>query len=158
MDTKKYQTDIEIDVVPTYHQDAPRIAYGNDNTIINHVTLSQPCTLRFAFDLTPGTHSVFVDLLNKTDADCVPDQGLDKYITIGAVRINGIHLPRFNWLATYEPVFPEPWHSQQNPRPNPVQAGETHLGWNGRWQLKFDAPVFSWIHQLENMGWVWPPV
>jgi hypothetical protein len=99
---------------------------------------------------------VIIDFVNKTDSDCVPHLGLDKYITIGAIRINGIHLPRFNWLATYEPVFPEPWYSQQNPRPNPVQAGETHLGWNGRWQLKFDAPVFSWIHQLENMGWVWP--
>ena len=60
MDTKKYQTDIEIDVVPTFHQDAPRIAYGHDGTVINQLTLSQPCTLKFAFNLAPGTHSVFV--------------------------------------------------------------------------------------------------
>ena len=156
MATKKYHTHIEIEVTPTYHQSQCEIAYGIDDTTINTIHLSQPCQLVFDFDLDPGVHSVFVDFLNKADADCVPDLGLDKYITIGAIRVNGIHLPRFNWLATYEPVFPEPWYSQQNPRPNPVQAGETHLGWNGRWQLQFDAPVFTWIHQLENMGWIWP--
>jgi hypothetical protein len=155
MDMKKYQTDIEIDVVPMYHASAPEIMYGFDHDLVR-VELTQPVVLRFNDSLTAGTHSVIIDFVNKTDADCVPDQGLDKYITIGAIRINGLHLPRFNWLATYEPVFPEPWHSQQNPRPNPVQAGETHLGWNGRWCLQFDAPVFSWIHQIENMGWVWP--
>ena len=90
MDTKKYHTQIELEVVPTYHQEPPHIAYGNDGTVINHLTLSQPCVLRFAFDLTPGTHSVFVDFLNKTDADCIPDQGLDKFVTIGSITINKI--------------------------------------------------------------------
>jgi hypothetical protein len=155
MDTKKYQTDIEIDIVPTYHSTVPEIVSGIDHTV-DRTQLSQPTTLKFNQLLTAGPHSVIIDFVNKQDADCVPHLGLDKYITIGDIRINSIHLPRFNWLATYEPVFPEPWYSQQNPRPNPVQTGETHLGWNGRWQLKFDAPLFSWIHQLENMGWVWP--
>ena len=155
MDTKKYQTEIEIDVIPTYHASLPEIIWGM-NQAKKRMSLSRPTTLRFDELLTAGSHCVIIDFVNKTDSDCVPDLGLDKYITIGAVRINGIHLPRFNWIATYEPVFPEPWYSQQNPRPNPVQAGETHLGWNGRWQLTFDAPVFSWIHKLEGMGWVWP--
>ena len=155
MDTKKYLTNIEIDVVPTYHGTKPEIMYGFDHDLVR-TTLSAPEALCFSQHLTAGRHCVVIDFVNKSDSDCVPDQGLDKYITIGAIRINGIHLPRFNWLATYEPVFPEPWYSQQNPQPNPIQVGETHLGWNGRWQLQFDAPVFSWIHQIENMGWVWP--
>ena len=154
MDTKKYQTEIEVDIVPTYHSSVPEIVWGIDHAV-DRTQLSQPTTLKFNQLLTAGPHSVIIDFVNKQDADCVPHLGLDKYITIGDIRINSIHLPRFNWLATYEPVFPEPWLSQQNPRPNPVQAGETHLGWNGRWQLKFNASVFSWIHQIENMGWVW---
>ncbi len=156
MNTKKYHTHIELEVVPTYHQDPPHIAYGNDGTVINHLTLSQPCVLRFAFDLMPGTHSVFVDFLNKTDADCIPDQGLDKFVTIGNITINKICLPKFNWAATYQPEYPEPWCSQQTPPPPVVQQGSSRLSWNGRWQLNFDAPVFTWIHQIESMGWVWP--
>lgn len=155
MDTKTFNTQIEIDLKPTYHSSVPEIAYGIDHAR-DHLSLSRPTTLRFDQMLTKSQHVLIIDYLNKTDADCIPHLGLDKYITIGAITINGISLPRFNWLATYEPVFPEPWYSQQNPRPNPVQTGETHLGWNGRWQLKFDAPVFTWIHQIENMGWVWP--
>lgn len=155
MVTKLYQTDIAIAVSPTYHSTCPEILYGIDHDLVLR-SLTEPCVLHFNQLLTAGSHSVIIDFVNKSDSDCVPDQGLDKYITIGDITVNGISLPRFNWLATYEPVFPEPWYSQQNPRPNPVQTGETHLGWNGRWQLKFSAPVFSWIHQLENMGWVWP--
>lgn len=156
MDTKKYHTHIELEVVPIYHQDPPLIAYGSNGTIINHLTLSHSCVLRFAFDLTPGTHSVFVDFLNKTDADCIPDQGLDKFVTIDSITINKICLPKFNWAATYQPEYPEPWRSQQMPPPPAVQQGSSRLSWNGRWQLNFNAPVFTWIHQIESMGWIWP--
>lgn len=155
MDTKKYQTNIEIDIVPSYHNTVPEIVSGVDHAV-DRTQLSQPTTLKFNQLLTAGLHSVIIDFVNKQDADCLPHLGLDKYITIGAVKINGIYLPRFNWMATYEPVFPEPWYSQQNPSPNRILIGATHLGWNGRWQLQFSAPVFTWIHQMERMGWIWP--
>ena len=152
----KYQTHIELEVIPTYHQTLPVIVYGVDEKIVNQITLSRPCVLNFALDLTPGAHSIFLDFINKSDVDCIPDQGLDKFVTIGNITINKICLPKFNWAATYRPEYPEPWYSQQMPPPQAVRQGSSQLGWNGRWQLKFDAPVFSWIHQLENMGWIWP--
>lgn len=155
MDTKKYQVEIEVDIVPTYHDTVPEIIFGIDHAE-DRMHLVRPTTVRFDQLLKAGTHSVIVDFVNKADSDCVPDQGLDKYITIGDIRINRICVPRFRWLATYQPQYPEPWYSQQTPPPPPVQTGQTHLGWNGRWQLQFDAPVFGWIHHVENMGWVWP--
>ena len=154
MVTKHYLTKIEIELVPTYHASAPHIAYGIDS-ISDAMTLTQPTVLTFQQELSAGPHELIIDFTNKQDSDCIPELGLDKYISVGAIKFHNIHLPRFNWLATYEPVFPEPWYSEQNPPPNPIQQGETHLGWNGRWRLAFVAPVFSWIHQLENMGWIW---
>jgi len=154
--TTKYHTQIELEVVPTWHTNPPVIAYGLDGVKINQITVSQTCILRFAQDFYPGKHSVFVDFLNKTDADCVPDQGLDKFVIMGNITVNGICLPRFNWTATYEPEYPEPWRSQQTPPPPAVQQGSSRLSWNGRWQLNFDTPTFTWIHQLESMGWIWP--
>lgn len=152
----KYHTNIELELLPTYHQETPAVAYGINDQIINSVELHQPCVITFAQDLLPGTHLIFVDFLNKTDADCISDQGLDKFITIGQITINGICLPRFNWISTYTPEYPEPWRSQQTPPPPVVQQGSSRLSWNGRWQLEFKAPAFTWIHQLESMGWIWP--
>jgi hypothetical protein len=31
------------------------------------------------------------------------------------------------------------------------------MGWNGRWELNFRVPIFTWIHQLENLGWIYAP-
>jgi hypothetical protein len=154
--TTKYHTHIELEVLPTYHQEPPTIAYGIDDVIIDQIVLNQSCVLKFNNDLLPGTHSVFVDFLNKSNADCVLDQGLDKFIVIGNITVNGICSPKFNWAATYKPKYPEPWHSQQTPPPPAVQQGISCLGWNGRWLLNFSTPVFTWIHQLESMGWIWP--
>ena len=75
MDTKKYQTDIEIDVVPTYYNTVPEIVSGIDHAV-DRMRLSRPTTIRFDQLLTAGPHSVIIDFVNKADADCVPHLGL----------------------------------------------------------------------------------
>jgi len=154
--TTKFHVDIEVELIPTYHQDPPQISYGIDGIILNRQDWDQAGILKFEYDLTTGPHVIFVNFENKRNDDTIVELGLDKYLTVGNISINGICLPKFNWVATYFPSYPEPWYSQQTPQPGPVITCPTHLGWNGRWQLQFDAPVFSWIHQIENMGWVWP--
>jgi hypothetical protein len=31
----------------------------------------------------------------------------------------------------------------------------TYLSWNGKWTLTFDVPVFTWIHRVQNLGWIY---
>jgi hypothetical protein len=31
-----------------------------------------------------------------------------------------------------------------------------YLGWNGEWVLPFEVPVFKWLHDIENLGWIYP--
>jgi hypothetical protein len=155
MTTKKYKTNIEIDIVPEYHASLPTIVVGIDSAEEKKI-ISQNTTLTFDTELSVGEHSVIIDFIDKTNADCVPSQNLDKTISITSIRINGICLDRFLWESTYTPNYPEPWYSQQTVLPPQTHKGSVKLGWNGRWQLNFTAPVFTWIHQTEKMGWIWP--
>jgi hypothetical protein len=155
MTIKKYKTKIEIDIVPEYHASLPTIVVGIDSVEEKKI-ISQNTTLTFDTELSVGEHSVIIDFVDKTNADCVPSQNLDKTISITNIRINGICLDRFLWESTYTPNYPEPWYSQQTVLPPQTHKGSVKLGWNGRWQLNFTSPVFTWIHQTEKMGWIWP--
>ena len=31
----------------------------------------------------------------------------------------------------------------------------TYMGWNGQWKLTYSAPIFTWIHKIENLGWIY---
>jgi len=155
MTTKKYKTKIEIDIVPEYHASLPTIIVGIDSAE-EKKSIAENTTLTFDTELSAGEHSVIIDFIDKTNADCVPSQNLDKTISITSIRINGICLDRFLWESTYTPNYPEPWYSQQTVLPPQTHKGSVKLGWNGRWQLNFTSPVFTWIHQTEKMGWIWP--
>lgn len=155
MITKKYQTQIEVDLVPEYHDKYPEIIYGIDHPTQKQI-LTGPITLIFLEELSEGPHHLIIELCNKQNADCIPDQNLDMTVIINSVRIGGIALPRFVWISEYTPVYPEPWFSEQDTTPDPVIKGASTLGHNGRWQINFDSPVFPWIHKVEQMGWIWP--
>jgi hypothetical protein len=97
-----------------------------------------------------------VDFVNKTDADNIPEQGLDKKIKIKQVTFDDFDMVHFLHRCTYTPVYPEPWYSQQDPLPPKSLPGADLMGWNGRWQFSFASPVFPWIHRVGNISWVWP--
>jgi hypothetical protein len=77
-------------------------------------------------------------------------------VIIKQVSFFGIADPRFVWLGQYTPVYPEPWHGQQTPTPPATLNNTDYLGWNGVWRLDFSVPVFTWIHQVQNLGWIRP--
>lgn len=147
----KTLTKIELDLVPTYHsEDPPVINYGIDIADTTMV-VDRPLTLEFLVELDPGPHSLIVEFVNKKDEDCIPNQGLDKTIGIGQVRFDGLTSPNFNYMAEYYPIYPEPWYSEQDPKPDPVHKAATLMGWNGRWKLDFNAPVFFWTSKVGNI-------
>lgn len=76
-------------------------------------------------------------------------------VEITEISFFGISDPRFVWAGTYRPDYPEPWYSQQEPRPNDVLYFQNCLGWNGVYRLDFGVPVFTWMHQVLDLGWVY---
>ena len=144
---KKYNTEFEINLCG-HGNTKPHIRYGlelpNSELVITDREIIQ-----LNYDLTPGTHKFVIDFDNKTDSD--PDMALE----IESVSFEGFELERFRWSSRYYPIYPEPWASEQiDPLPE-YQTSATYLGWNGRWILYFETPVFSWIHRLENLGWIY---
>lgn len=79
----------------------------------------------------------------------------DTAVEIVGIDFFGIQDPRFVWAGAYKPNYPQPWHSQQiSPPPMEIKAA-TYLGWNGVYVLEFSVPVFTWIHQVQNLGWIY---
>jgi hypothetical protein len=103
---------------------------------------------RFEFNFAANTGWIQIQMINKAPTDQHTAVIIDK------IEFFGISDPKFVWMGTYTPDYPEPWYSQQQPPPQPQLTNVTYMGWNGAWRLDFDIPVFSWIHQVQNLGWI----
>jgi hypothetical protein len=126
----------------------PQIAVGLDDTVLVRGKLHKPQEFGWHHHLHEGTHRIWVDLLDKTDDS--PDQ----FVEIEWVEIEGMRLDRVKWRGVYEPRYPESWASQQKDLPA-RRVGETYLGWNGRWTLDFSVPIYTWLHEVEHLGWLY---
>jgi hypothetical protein len=149
----QYPVKIDVRLQPIWHNNPPEINIGINNNI-QQIVLQDNQT--FHYEFTAGnTATLSVELLNKTDADIVPDKGLDKAVIIESISFFDIEDNRVVWAGEYRPDYPEPWYSEQKIKPEPLLKNHTYLGWNGKWTLTFDVPVFTWIHKVQNLGWIY---
>ena len=148
-----YPVKLDIHLRSIWHDNPPEINIGiNDD--IQRIILTDDQIFHYEFT-ADNTSILSVELLNKTDADTISDKGLDKAVIIESVSFFGINDPRFVWSGEYRPDYPEPWHSEQLAKPEPLLKNHTYLSWNGKWTLTFDVPVFTWIHRVQNLGWIY---
>jgi len=145
-------TVFDIEITPHWWKTVPEISYGVDENLINTVPVSNSIKLRLSLCLTPGEHKFWVNFNNKNYNECILDKNLDMAIEIQSVTFESITLDRFKWAGYFYPDYP-----QDYPDKNPVIKSATYLGWNGRWELPFTTPIFTWIHQIENLGWLYKP-
>jgi hypothetical protein len=126
----------------------PIIGVGMD-TIEQHFTLAEPMVLKYDLNLSIGDHKFVLEWMNKTN------ETADMAVIIDRVSFEGLTLDRMRWASRYFPVYPQPWLSEQMILPPACHASASYLGWNGHYELPFTVPVFTWIHQLENLGWIY---
>jgi len=146
--------DIEFDIClkPRWWKTQPEITYGIDDLTINTIQIQNYTTLRLAYSLAPGQHKLWFTFNNKDYNESRLEEDLDMAVEIDRVSIEGITVDRFKWAANYYPDYPADYPDKQK-----VVKSATYLGWNGLWELEFTAPVFTWIHQVENLGWLYRP-
>lgn len=149
----KFKVATRVLITPRWHNDPPQIRVSCGREIYNYVLYDQRW-FDFEFDSENLQETIAVEFLNKRNEDTVLAQNLDKAVIIEAVEFFGIQDPRFVWAGTYTPDYPEPWASQQTSL-EPVLKNQNYLGWNGKWTLTFDIPVFTWIHKTQNLGWIY---
>ena len=143
-----YNTEFSITIEPVYGSLPPYVEVGLDGEL-EAFRLTQPHTCNFAVDLDVGTHKFSVALLSKPDSDPI------QAVKITRIAFEGISADRMLWAGVYYPKYPARWMMEQ-PHPLPTTLpGANYLGWNGLWELEFTVPIFTWIHELENLGWIY---
>lgn len=156
MDIKKFKTKIELHISPVYHNEPPLCKVKFSNSIFYKEELTQNKIYFYEEMLTEGTYNLEISLLNKKNLDTI--NGKDKAIQIDKIVLNNIESKQFAWQGIYQPIYPEPWANQQK------KLGKTlekflpycnYLGWNGTWRLTYSIPIFTWIHKVENHGWIY---
>lgn len=145
---KKFNTEIEI-LLLGHGITKPIVTYGIDSDILDQVEVNE-FLIKLDLNLKKGTHKIFLEFYNKTNDTS------DMAIEIAYVKYEGMQLDRFKWASKYYPNYPEPWASQQSESLPLVHHSATYLGWNGLLELEFETPIYTWIHKLENLGWIYP--
>lgn len=106
--------------------------------------LTQTTVFEIEFETLERCHSICVEHQHKSDQD--PHTA----VIIDSVSFFGIADPRIAWQGVYYPSYPDHY-----PTKTPVLPGHTYLGWNGIYQLDFDVPVFTWLHRVMHLGWLY---
>lgn len=147
-----YEIDLSITLEPSFCNRWPEVRVGIDHITLYSGELSETQTIRFSGVLDEGKHSLWLDYTGKTNADTT--KSADQAVTIRRIEIEGLSADRFIWRGVYRPRYPEPWASKQENLAE-TMTNMTYLGFNGVWRLDFDMPVFTWIHEVEHLGWLY---
>lgn len=144
-----YKFDMSIRLIP---YDNPMIRLMLNDMLVFQGRLEQAQVFDISTELPFGPHQLTLEYMDKTNSD------RNQAIEIDYIDFEGIKADRFVWAGEYTPNYPEPWASEQ--RALGVELAEKHrnfkfLGWNGIWRLDFEMPIFMWIHQIENLGWIY---
>jgi len=127
--------------------DQPNVKVGVNGDILT-VVLDKTQTMDFEFTSDKDCQ-LTVELVDKKDQQAV---------VVESVSFFGIKDPKFAWAGVYEPQYPEPWATQQHDLGVVLKqhlSPHTYLSWSGKWTLTFDVPVFTWIHRVQNLGWIY---
>lgn len=158
MDTRLYQLRTQLWLTPRQNIEPPEIVVKLTDEVIYTGPLVEPRCFAIDRFLPASIQSLSVEFVNKKDSDTDTITGTDKAIIIDRAVFNDIESPKFVWAGTYYPKYPEPWASEQTSLGVVLEFGlksQNYLGWNGLWKLEFSIPIFTWIHGLEDLGWIY---
>jgi hypothetical protein len=149
MDTRLYPTRIRI-LLDTVGDPQGQI-YLDHMPVTFERVISGPTEFVVERDLLAGTHCLQIRHSHKAPED--PDTAL----IVKAIQFNNIDGEQFVWQGRYQPDYPEPWAAQQQAQGIQLEPelASNYLGWNGVWRLEFSAPIFTWIHEVKNLGWIY---
>ena len=102
--------------------------------------------------LDPGPHRLSICYHNMTKPSV--DSG-EMAVIIDRVCLQNVDHD-FKIYSRYAPEYPTHWVDEHRSQ-GKYLASELHsnyLGWNGVWFLDFHVPIYRWIHQQMNLGWL----
>jgi len=142
-----YPVEMSVTMQPLHHARPLPIQIGINGNLVD-IKLDQLTTRHYKF-VAQDSCNLQVRFINKQDLEAV---------VIQQVEFFGITDSKFAWAGVYEPEYPEPWATEQSAAGvilHPRLSPHTYLGWPGVWTLTFGVPVFSWIHKIQGLGWIY---
>ncbi len=117
--------------------------------------IGKDIAIRFREPLIVGTNKLSIALKNKSP-DIFEQKNLA--ISIESIKLDNIATDRMRWQGVYRPFYSAAYIQEQLAKgvvPPKFIPAATFLDWNGVWELEFTCPVFRWIHEVENLGWIY---
>lgn len=139
-------TKVAVTLTPKLGKVPPEVFISVPGKVVSE-TLTTTKRIELEFDAPVGWLEIV--FMNK------PSDDADMAVIVDKIEFFGISDPKFVWSGVYTPTYPEPWYSQQVEKPPEHLPQQNYLGWNGKWRLDFSVPVFTWMHQTLNLGWVY---
>lgn len=154
MDTNQtYQVHLSILLKPIWVNTPPTIRIGINDKIAE-ATLDNETWFDYRYTSAATTDKLHIEFYGKTDADTDIINNKDTAVIIDQIKFNGITSPKFAWAGVYIPNYPI-HYIKDNPTAASTLSPATYMGWNGVWTLEFTIPVFTWIHKIEGLGWIY---
>ena len=142
--TTSYPVNITVTLRPTDPASPARVLVSVDNDQ-QELIVKKTTTVSFLY-LAQEQSQLTVEVIDQEGVEIV------------SVEFFGINDPKFAWSGIYTPNYPEPWATEQQNQGVVLKqhlGPHTYLGWPGKWTLTFDVPVFTWIHRVQNLGWIY---
>jgi len=149
--------DIKIHLKSVYDAEPPKITLKVDEYLIHDGALHNDEIFEYSSDIKGGEHNLTLELLNKQDSDCI--DGGDKAVIVDKITFFDIDSKHVLYNSTYIPNYSEAYQkssTEAGEQLNEVLTSCNYLGWNGTWSILFTVPVFTWLHKIENLGWLYP--
>ena len=129
----------------------PNVKVMINNSRPQELIIKEDTWVKFNLDLPRDSKlTLTIEHYGKTDQDCVPEKDLDTAVLIKSIRLNGIVDQKFIWQGVFKPNYPEHYEPK-----TPELYNNDYLGFNGVWTLKMTVPLFTWIHQTLDLGWIY---
>jgi hypothetical protein len=143
MDTN---VDIRVLIKPIWFDRFPTCRIGiNDE--LHELVLVEPTWVNLKHSGSNAT--LKIEHYGKTNADTNIKTNEDTAIVVEQIHFNEITSPKFIWQGIYYPSYPQHVSGESELK------FHNYLGWNGVWCLDFTLPIYTWIHQVEDLGWIY---
>lgn len=145
---------IDLCLRPVYWNDLPEVKVVFNKTELYHGSMSDEKT--FSWELPANDNNrLSIFLLNKTDNDTVDNK--DKAVIIERIGIEKFYFKSIMLQSLYKPNYSQGYYDYAKKNNIKVDSiiHSNYLGFNGEWYLDITWPTFLWLHEIENLGWIY---
>lgn len=131
----------------------PKVVISVDDEVVSDVPVSQAQTFLIERELPIGKHKVEIYFHNKN----YRESGYNKEMAVLVKHIKFQHVDKdLHHLSKYVPEYPESFIVEQRKQGNewPESLISNHLGWNGKYIVEFETPIYKWLHKKLHLGWL----